>query len=129
MRKIVTILFSGVLMVSFAACGGNKEGNTESVQQEDATEVMAKPVVEVADAEKALAEYESYVEGYVEIINKMKTGDVSVAEDYSKLSQQKPQYDADMARYDVDFDDAQKKRWEDGAKKLAEALKSLADKK
>ena len=127
MKKIIAVLFAGVLMVSFAACGGSKEGKTDATQEE-ATEALA-PVEEVVDADTALKDFESYVENYVAVIKKMRDGNVSVAGDYSKLSQQKQQYDADMARYAVDFDDAQKKRWEDAGKKLADAIKTLSEKK
>ncbi len=128
MKKIVTILFAGVLMLSFAACGGGqKEEKTEPAS--GTTELKTAPAAEIVDAEKALKNFENYVQSYVEVIKKMKAGDVSVAGDYSKLSKEKQQYDADMARYDVDFDAAQKKRWEDARTKLADAIKTLSEKK
>ncbi len=128
MKKIVTILFAGVLMISFAACGGSKkEEKTE--QAPETTELKAAPAGETADAEKTLKEFESYVTSYVEVIKKMKAGDVSVAGDYSKLSQQKQQFDADMDRFAVDFDADQKKRWDDAKTKLTDAIKTLSEKK
>ncbi|MDR1370078.1 MAG: hypothetical protein LBJ72_08160 [Dysgonamonadaceae bacterium] len=128
MRKIITILFAGVLLVSFAACGGSKK-DEKSEQATETTEVKADPEAEAVDAEKALKDFESYVERYAEIIKKMKAGDVSIAGEYSQLSQQKKQYDADLARYEAGFDAAQKQRWEDARTKLNGAVKSLSEKK
>ncbi len=128
MRKIVTILFAGILMMSFAACGGNKkEEKTEPAPA--ATEVKAESAAEVVDVEKSLKDFESYVERYVETIKKMRAGDVSVAGEYSKLSQQKQKFETDMTRYAADFDAAQKKRLDDARKKLTDAVKALSEKK
>jgi hypothetical protein len=126
MKKLAILLFAGVLMISFAACGGSKkEGQKESAPE---TESLPAPV-ETVDVEKALKDFESYVEKYVEVIRKMKSGDTSIAGEYSKLTQQKQQYEADMVRYEVDFDAAQKKRWEDARTKLTAAVRTLSEKK
>lgn len=126
MRKLVTLLFAGALMASFAACNGSKKEEKKEVTPE--TELQAAPA-ETVDPEKALKDFESYVERYVEVIKKMKSGDTSIAGEYSKLTQQKQQLDADMVRYEVDFDAAQKKRWDDARTKLTDAIKTLSEKK
>ncbi|MDR3062089.1 MAG: hypothetical protein LBU57_08265 [Dysgonamonadaceae bacterium] len=126
MKKFVTLLFAGALMISFAACNGGKKEETKEVTPE--TELQAAPA-ETVDPEKALKDFESYVERYVEVIKKMKNGDTSIAGEYSKLTQQKQQLDADMVRYEIDFDAAQKKRLEDARTKLTDAIKMLSEKK
>ena len=126
MKKIVVIFFTGALMIMVASCGGSKE-NKETSPQAPAENVEV--VSETIDAETALADYEKYVNEYVDIIKKMQAGDTKVISDYSEYSQQTQQMTADMERYRIDFSPDQMKRWETSQTKLAAAIKSLSEKK
>ncbi|MDR1720193.1 MAG: hypothetical protein LBR67_08790 [Dysgonamonadaceae bacterium] len=130
MKKIATNCVLSVLMVLFFACGGEKK-KVEAPVTNAATEELKKDTTaaQPVDAETALAAYEKYVTGFVDVIKKMKAGDTKVIPEYSNYSQQLQQQSADMARYQIDFSPAQLKRWEKAKAKLEEALKSLDTKK
>jgi ABC-type phosphate/phosphonate transport system substrate-binding protein len=128
MKKIITVFFAGVLIVSLVACSGNKK-DEKTEQAPETTEIKTDPAAEAAELENALKDFESYVEHYAEVIKKLKAGNVSIAGEYTKLSQQKQQFEADMNRYKINFDEEQTKRWEVARTKLTDAIKTLSEKK
>ncbi|MDL2257132.1 hypothetical protein LJC06_02870 [Bacteroidales bacterium OttesenSCG-928-I14] len=112
MRKISLVLFAVVMMVSFAACGGDKKKVEAPV---DAPTVEAPaPEVNEADVpvqmtpEEALKGFEEYVKEYAEA-NNNKTKNIKKYQDLAKKSQE---WEADMKRYLIDFDAKQTKRYE-----------------
>ena len=127
MKKLVNLFLSGSLIIPLAVCACDRKKEVKEEASPE-TELQASPA-QTVDPETALKDFESYVERYVEVIKKIKSGDTSVAGEYSKLTQQKQPLDADMVRYEVDFDAAQKKRWDEARTKLTDAIRTLSEKK
>ncbi|MDR1527652.1 MAG: hypothetical protein LBS46_08310 [Dysgonamonadaceae bacterium] len=119
MRKISMILFTTLLLVSFAACKGDKKAD-EAVQ-ETATEVVAPPVeeapavVEPTPAE-ALKAFQAFAKEYGEAFNNL-TKD---PQKFQKLAGEVQQKIADMERIKIDLTPAQVKVYE-------KALKIITD--
>ncbi len=129
MKKIVKFFFMAAFMVSFAACSGGSKESKETPQEGTQQAEVKSDAATTTDVEKALADYEKYVTSFVDVIKKMKSGDTQVITEYSQLSSQLQQFNADMARYQIDFNEDQTKRWEAAQSKLNEALKLLSEKK
>lgn len=106
------ILFAAVLMISFAACGGNKKADQPAevvevevieetvVPQEQATYVEPTPA-------EALKAFQAFAKEYAEAFN-------NIAKDpkkFSELANQMQQKVADMERIKVDLNDKQLKEY------------------
>jgi len=100
MKKISMVLFVAVLMVSFAACGGEKKTEeatvTETVVVEETTPEPAPVVLTPAEA---LKEFQAFAKEYGEAFNNL-TKD---PQKFSKLASQVQGKVADMERLKVDL--------------------------
>jgi hypothetical protein len=120
MKKTPMILFAALLLVSFAACKGDKK--IESAVEEPATELLATPAAEEAPAvaeitpAEALKAFQAYAKEYGESFNNL-TKD---PQKFQKLSTEYTQKIADMERIKADLTPAQVKSYE-------KALKIITD--
>ena len=115
------ILFSGitvVLMALMVSCGGSKSTDAAT---EDAT---ATEQVTEADAccSDVLKKYEEFVDQVIPLFAKVKAGDIAAVQEYAKLSEDLTKFLQDNAATFSTFTEADAKKYEELAKKLADAV-------
>ena len=137
MKKVSMILCVATIAFALVACGGAKKEDPKTpettenadVAEDNATEqpsvAMTPEELKVA-AEEALKKYEKTVKDYLDILVKFQKGDMSVANQYQKISKELPEVTNEAYKYAAEFDAKQTKRLEAAAKKYADAVKALA---
>ncbi len=155
MKKVVAILCVTATAFVLGACDGQKKdvqkANSETELLEEVTSekelnkvvkdereaekdtssvkinvnAIGEPKDTKAAAEEILTKYEQTVKNYVDVLVKFQKGDMSVASEYQKLSQELPQISTDVYKYVSDFDAKQTKRLEAATKKYTDATKAL----
>jgi len=114
MKKISMILFVTALLLSFTACKADKKAAETTETTTEVVEVVvpeAPPVVELTPAQ-ALKDFQAFATEYGEAYNNM----IKDPQKFQKLAGQVQLKVADMARYQVDFTAAQKKKYDEAMK-------------
>ncbi|WP_163358236.1 hypothetical protein [Dysgonomonas sp. 25] len=114
MKKILMVIAIAAMSVSFVACGGSTansgEGTTETTETTESSS---------SSSSNALAEYEKICNKMIELGPKIKAGDASAIQEYTKISEEYAKYAQDHAE---DF----AKLTPEEAQKLAELGQKVA---
>ena len=121
MKKTFSMFAVAVLALTMAACGGNSSSNNNSTES-NATETPAVEAQATAAAEgDVLAEYEKLIDKLIELQGKANKGDMSVMEEYTKLSQEMSDFATKHAEEFANMTEAQVLRYQEIGMKLANA--------
>lgn len=123
MKKTFSMFAVAVLALTMAACGGNSSSNNNSTESDAAaTEVQATETQATAAAEgDVLAEYEKLIDKLIELQGKANKGDMSVMDEYTKLSQEMADFATKHAEEFANLTEAQVLRYQEIGMKLANA--------
>jgi outer membrane murein-binding lipoprotein Lpp len=129
MKKISMILFAVVLTVSFAACGGSSEkkdgAEAEATTVETTTVEEVAPAAEAGSADEFIANYDSFLNELLPIMEKVAAGDAAATQEYTKLAEKAQQLAMDAQKYAPNFTPEQAQKWQDMSIKYAEAVQKM----
>ena len=115
MKKISMMLLVAVaLFVTGCNGSGKKAEATDANEKTEVTKTEAK-----AEGSDVLKKYEEFVEKAIPLLKKVKSGDASAAQEYTKIAEE-------LGKFVMDNQDAFTKLSEADAKKYAELSQKLA---
>ena len=117
MKKYLLIVAVVAMGLSFVACGGNKGESAKASDEAQQEEVVAT----TAEEGDLLTRYEALIDKAIELQEKVKSGDVAVVEEYTKLSEEMATLATELQNEAPNFTQEQAQKWAELTQKLAEA--------
>lgn len=86
--KKIAMLFMATAMIAFVACGGGKKKSDDTATVAEETAVVEETVAPSSSSSSSdvVAQYVALCEKMIELAPKMKSGDMTAAQEYQKLA-------------------------------------------
>ena len=122
MKKILFSSITVVFLALMVSCGGSKSTDAAVEDADAATEQVTEQATEAnASSSDVLKKYEEFVDKVIPLLAKMKTGDVAAVQEYAKLAEELGKFVQDNTDAFSALTEADAKKYEELAKKLADA--------
>ncbi|MDR1919217.1 MAG: hypothetical protein LBQ65_06185 [Tannerellaceae bacterium] len=128
MKKIVLMLATAAFVLSFAACGGKSNTQTEAATDESSepqTEETLAPAAPTSakETDVLLKKYNELVKKALALYAKLAAGDTSVIEEYAKVTNEMSDLSDEVIKAFPEMTPEQKEQFNELSRRIAEALK------